>query len=417
MATLTASDPLRERIETPVSDEPKASETVAAPAKPGRAKVILPVLAVLAALGIGGAYVSGQGKETTDDAQVEGHVANVAARVSGQVKRVLVTDNQVVKAGDVLIEIDDRDVNARLAASRADLAAATATLHAAETQLALTQKSIDSNLAVARGGILQAGAAIGSSKAQVEQAKADVVAAESRFGLAKTELERSQKLLADGAVSKADFDARKARFDEAEAQLNLARSRIVGAEANVTGGAGTAESARGRMISAQTGPEQVEAAKAQVELARARVDQAKAALDTAELAKSYTQVKAEVTGTVARRTVEVGQLVSPERPLLAIVPLDDTWVVANFKEDQLAHMKAGQSVELTVDSFGSRKFAGKIESFSPGTGSRFSLLPPDNASGNFTKVVQRVPVLIRLDASPDVVLRPGMSAEVTVRTK
>lgn len=382
-----------------------------------RAKIVLLVLALSSAVGVGASMFAGQGKESTDDAQVEAHVANVAPRISGQVKRVFVVDNQLVKPGDVLVELDDRDVATRLAATRADLAAAHASLLAAETQLTLTEKSVDGNLAVARGGLVSASAQIGSSRAQVDQAKADVVAAESRSALARADFGRSQKLFADGAVSSADFDARKARLDEAEAQLTLAKARIVGAEANVANGTGSAESARGRMISAQSGPEQVAAAKAQVLLAKARVDQAKAAVDQAELSKSYTEVRATVGGTVARRTVEVGQLVSPERPLLAVVDLDDTWVVASFKEDQLRHMKAGQTVTVKVDTYGSRTFAGKVQSFSPGTGSRFSLLPPDNASGNFTKVVQRVPVIVRLDAVPDVTLRPGMSAEVVVTTK
>jgi len=405
--------------EVPSADAPEVSPAASpeATAKPSRAKKLLPVLGLVSAAVVGGLFVMGQGKETTDDAQVEAHVANVAARVPGQVKEVLVKDNQVVKPGDVLVRLDDRDAIARLAAVRADVAAAEAALLAAETQASLTEKSVDGNLAMARGGLVQAGATIGSSRAQIEQAKADGTAAESRLALARAELERSQKLHADGAIAQAELDARKTRFEEAEAQVALSKARIVSAEASLTSGAGSAEAARGRMITAKSGPEQVAAARAQVALAKARVDQAKAALEQAELAKSYTEVRATVAGTVARRTVEVGQLVSPERPLLAVVDLDDTWIVANFKEDQLKHMKEGQPVTIKVDTFGSRELHGKVESFSPGTGSRFSLLPPDNASGNFTKVVQRVPVIVRLDGPRDIVLRPGMSAEVVVTTK
>lgn len=422
MATLSAPDSLLERRldskEPAHAPEAPAAEPTAADApKPSRAKKLLPILVLGSAAVVGGLFFAGMGKESTDDAQVEAHVANVAARVPGQVKEVLVKDNQVVKAGDVLVRLDDRDANARLAAVRADVEAAEAALAAAETQLALTEKSVDGNLAMARGGLQQAGAAIGSSRAQIDQAKADVVAAESRFSLAKQELERSQKLHADGAIAQAELDARKSRFDEAEAQVAQAKARTANAEAGLANGAGTAEAARGRMITAKSGPEQVAAARAQVSLAKARVDQAKAALEQAELAKSYTEVRATVPGTVARRTVEVGQLVSPERPLLAVVDLDDTWIVANFKEDQLRHMNVGQAATVKIDTYGSRELKGKIESFSPGTGSRFSLLPPDNASGNFTKVVQRVPVLVRLDGKSDIVLRPGMSAEVTITTK
>jgi membrane fusion protein (multidrug efflux system) len=160
----------------------------------------------------------------------------------------------------------------------------------------------------------------------------------------------------------------------------------------------------------------VAAAAAQVELAQARVEQARAALEQAELNLSYTHIRSAVEGVVARRSVEPGQLVSPDRPLMAIVGLDDTWVVANFKEDQISNMQPGAVAEVEVDAFGGRTFKGHVDSLAGGTGSRFSLLPPDNASGNFTKVVQRVPVLIKLDPHPEVQLRPGLSAVATVMT-
>jgi membrane fusion protein (multidrug efflux system) len=167
---------------------------------------------------------------------------------------------------------------------------------------------------------------------------------------------------------------------------------------------------------ASTASEQLAAARAQLALAEAREQQAEAALKIAELNLSYTRVRATRRGVVSRRTVEEGQQVSPDRALMALVPLDDVWVVANFKEDQLAEMHAGQPATVSLDTYGSRKFAGHVESIAGGTGARFALLPPDNATGNFVKVVQRVPVLVRLDGHPDVELRPGMSADVTIRT-
>lgn len=385
--------------------------------KPSRAKVILPVL-IAAALGTGAiVYAMGRGKESTDDAQVEGRVSSVSARVSGQVKHVLVKDNQPVQVGDVLVELDDRDLAVRVSAAKADLAAARATLRAAETQLAVTQKTVDSSLVVAKGGITQAAALDSTTRAAIDQARADIAVAESRRTLAKLDLDRADKLLADHTVAQADYDMRKANFDQADAALSQAKARLAGAQAGITNTAGTLETARGRLISAQAGPEQVEAAQAQVELCRARVDQAQAALDQATLNLSYTQIKAETSGVVARRTVEQGQLVSPDRPLLAIVPLDDTWVVANFKEDQLEEMKPGQTAKVSIDSFPGHAFTGRVDSLAAGTGARFSLLPPDNASGNFTKVVQRVPVLVRLDDHTGLQLRPGMSASVTITTK
>jgi membrane fusion protein (multidrug efflux system) len=402
-----------ERIVT-LSEVPAPVETAVPPPKRALAKVLLPVLMGAAALGAATFYLFGRGTETTDDAQVEGHVATVAARVPGQVARVLVKDNQEVKAGDVLVELDDRDLAARLAAARADEQAARAQVRAAETQLALAETSSRSNLTVARGGLSQASALEGTTRAAIEQARADVTAAEARTGLARADLGRAQKLFDERAIAQAELDARKSAFDQADAALAQAEARHVSAEANLGNSRGSIETARGRLVAAEAGPVQVQSARAQLELAQARLAQSDAALAQAELNLSYTRVRAEVSGAVARRTVEPGQTVSPERPLMAIVALDDTWVVANFKEDQLRDMRAGQKAEVEVDAFGGRRFAGHVESFAPGTGSRFSLLPPDNASGNFTKVVQRVPVLVRLDGAPGVALRPGMSASVKI---
>jgi membrane fusion protein (multidrug efflux system) len=382
-----------------------------------RATIVLPSLAVAALAAASVAFVAGRGKETTDDAQVEGHVVSVSPRLAGQIARVFVKDNQSVREGDVLVELDDRDYLARLAAARADLAAAKAQLHAAETQLAVTTRSADSELIVARAGIAQASAVHGSSRAAIDQARADVAAAEARQRLAATDFGRTDFLFKSAAISQAQEDSAKATLDEADAALAQAQAHLASARAGLDNSAGSIESARGRLVAAQSGPEQVEAQKAQAELAQARVEQAQAALDQAELNVSYTKVKAATAGVVSRRSVEVGQTVSPDRPLLAIVPLDDTWIVANFKEDQIAQMKTGQPARVSVDTFSKHDLVGHVDSLAGGTGSRFSLLPPDNASGNFTKVVQRVPVLIRLEPQPDVTLRPGLSAAVTVFTE
>jgi membrane fusion protein (multidrug efflux system) len=359
----------------------------------------------------------GRGQETTDDAQVEAHVANVSPRVSGQVVRVLVKDNQRVQPGDVLVELDDRDAVIRLASVRADLAAARAQLHATQTQLAVTQNEMDSNLVVALGGMVQAAATTGSTQAAIAQVRADIAAAEAQRSLAATELDRTQRLVSSGALSQSLYDVRKAGLDHADATLAQAHARLASAESNLGNSAGTVQSARGRFMAAQSGPQRVEAVVAQVELAAARVDQAQAAVDQATLNQSYIRVRAEVAGVISRRTVEVGQLVSPDRPLMAIVALDDTWIVANFKEDQIADVHPGARAQISVDTFHGQTLTGHVESLSGGTGARFSLLPPDNASGNFTKVVQRLAVLIRLDPHPGVTLRPGMSAATSVFTK
>ncbi|HEV8548188.1 MAG TPA: HlyD family secretion protein [Polyangiaceae bacterium] len=392
--------------------------TPAAPAKKrSRALTILPLL-VAAAVGTGAlVYVAGHGKETTDDAQVEGHVASVAPRVAGQVQRVLVRDNQRVAAGDVLVELDDRDFAVKLSAAQADLEAAKAQLHAAETQLSVTAKTVDSNLLVARGGVTQAQAVRGTTRAAIEQARAEITAAASRQTLARAEQTRARTLFASGAVAQAELDAKQTALEQADAQLVQAQAHLTSAEANIDNSSGTLASARGRLVAAESGPEQIEAARAQVGLGRARVAQASAAVAQAELNLGYTKIRAELPGIVSRRSVEVGQLASPERPMLAIVPLDDTWVVANFKEDQIAEMRSGQPATVSIDSLAGQKLVGHVDSLASGTGARFSLLPPDNASGNFTKVVQRVPVLVRLEPHPGFELRPGLSATVTISTR
>ncbi|MEO7111144.1 MAG: HlyD family secretion protein, partial [Polyangiaceae bacterium] len=188
-------------------------------------------------------------------------------------------------------------------------------------------------------------------------------------------------------------------------------------QASTQGSTGGVILAQGRFAAADTLPQQIEVARATVALMAARVKQSESALKTAELNLSYTQIKAPRRGEISRRSVEVGQAVGPERPLLAIIPVDDTWIVANYKEDQLSKMRAGQPADLQIDAFGGRHFHGHVDSIAGGTGSRFSLLPPDNASGNFIKVVQRVPVLIRIDGDPGVALRPGMSVTTTVDTR
>jgi membrane fusion protein (multidrug efflux system) len=387
-------------------------------AKPRRAAlVVLPLLSALA-LGAGAlAFFAGSGKQSTDDAQVEGHVAYVAPHVAGQVKRVLVRDNQRVQAGEVLVELDGRDLEVRLEAARADLAAAQAALRASETQLAFTRKSVDSSLAVARGGLAQAASTRDATRAAIEQAQAALQAAESRRALSQREFTRADELFQGRVIPQSSYDTARSQLEQADAALAEADARLTSAQASRRGSSGGLESARGHVIAAESGPEQIAAAQAAVELANARVSQSRAAVDQAALNLSYTQVKAEIAGTVSRRSVEAGQMAAPERPMLALVPLDDTWVVANFKEDQIAEMKPGQAVVVRVDAYSGRKLGGHVDSLASGTGARFSLLPPDNASGNFTKVVQRVPVLIRLDAHADLELRPGLSAHATVYTE
>lgn len=388
-----------------------------APSKRPKAPLVLAGL-VLALSAVGATvWLAGRGKESTDDAFVEAHVASVAARIQGQVVKVNVKDNQLVEVGAVLVEIDDRDAKVRLTTVEADLLSAKANLSAMETQLALTEKNVDANLRQAKGGVVQASALAGSSRATIDQAKADVDAAESRRALAELELRRAERLHGDGAVAQAELDGKRALFDQSVAAVAQARAREQNAVVGITNAAGSIQTAEGRLVAAQAGPEQVEAARAAVAVAKARVAQSEAAVDQAKLNLSYTQVKAQIRGVVSRRSVEVGQTVDPSRPLMALTALDDVWVVANFKEDQIAEIRDGETATIKVDAFHGRTLNGHVDSLSGGSGARFSLLPPDNASGNFTKVVQRIPVLVRIDDKPqDLTLRPGMSTYVTIKT-
>jgi membrane fusion protein (multidrug efflux system) len=372
---------------------------------------------LIAAAGVAAViYLTRLGKERTDDAQVEAHASNVAARIAGQVKRVLVVDNQEVKPGEVLLELDDRDQQVKLADARPMLEEANAQLSLAQIQLALTEKTARANLEVAQGAIAQAAAVTGSTAAQIDQARADIAGATARKQLTRLERERAERLRATGAATQAEIDTRVTADSEADAAIALAQARLTSALANRSNSSGTEASAHGRLLAAQTVDEQVALSRAQVALAQARVDRARAAVDRAELELAYTRVHAEIGGKITKRMVEPGQLVSPERALMAIVDLGDTWVVANLKETQLADVRPGQPVDIEIDSF-SGKLTGHVDSIAPGTGSRFSLLPPENATGNFIKVTQRVPVKIKLDDRGGRQLLPGMSADVTIHTR
>jgi membrane fusion protein, multidrug efflux system len=387
------------------------------PRRPRRApRIMLGMFA--GALLVGGAFwVVNRGRESTDDAQVEGHIVSISVRTPGQLSRVLVTDNQLVKQGEPLVELDLDELKARLNVARADRMAAEAALALAQTQLVLTERTTLAGIRQARGGVSLAVSGVTSSKAQLEQAQADIATAESRQQLAAKELTRVQRLFAESTVSQAELDARQAAADQATAGLDLARARFDSTRATISGNYGGVEQAQGRLIAALTAPQQRDAAHAQVRLTEARVEQARASERLAEINLSYGVVRAPVTGIVSRKNAEVGSLVSPERPIMALIPLDDVWIVANFKEDQLGAMKAGQAASVAIDTYANRKFLGRVESIAAGTGARFALLPPDNATGNFVKVVQRVPVRISVEQQPGLTLRPGMSATVTVRVE
>ena len=415
-ATTTALRDHTPREVPPLPPEPSASVSVRPGFHQRRSTQVFAGLVALAAVGALGAWIFGRGKESTDDAQIEGRVVSVSPRVSGQVEKVLVVDNQSVKQGDLLVQLDTRDLDAKLSSARADLESARAGLGSAQVSLKLTEVNSAASLRQARGGLTQASSGVQATRSALAQAKAEVESAEAANRLAESDWVRAQDLAKAEAIARADLDARRARMEQARAALDQAQARLSSTEANLASSGGGLTTAQGRLAAAETAPDQVKAAEVAVQAAQARLDQAQAAYDLAALDRSYAEVRAPVDGVVSRRTVEQGQLVSPDRPMMALVPLRDVWVVANFKEDQIGDMRPGQKVAVRVDTYGRRDFPGHVESLAGASGARFALLPPDNASGNFVKVVQRVPVLIRLEQLPEVPLRPGMSATVTVRT-
>ena len=373
------------------------------------------------------------GRETTDDAQVDAHVAQISARVSGTVLRVLVKDNQPAEANATLVEIDPRDYQIAVDKAKAELLDAEAAAQAAQSNVPITSTAAAGNVTSAQNSIDQAEAGINEAEKGIEAARARLAAASSRVReveanstRATRDVERLKGLLAKDEVSQQQYDAAVAAAEGQRAAVETAKSQVLEAETGIR----TAESrlvqaksavktAQAGLRSAQTGPEQVAAIRARAAAAEAHAQQARAVLAQAELNLQHAAVKAPVAGIISRKSVEVGQNVQAGQPLMAIIPLDEVWVTANFKETQLQHMRPGQKATLKVDAIGGREFTGHVDSMAAATGARFSLLPPENATGNFVKVVQRVPVKIVLEPGqdPDHLLRPGLSVEPTVYTK
>jgi membrane fusion protein, multidrug efflux system len=387
----------------------------------------------LLALGAGVWAWSTSGRESTDDAQVDAHLTQMAARVGGTVTKVAVDDNQLVEAGALLIELDPRDYQVAVDKARAELADAEATAIAAHSTVPITSTTAASNVTTARGGITQAQGGVAASETEIEAARARIVSAQARLREAEAnaaksarDVERLRGLLAKDEVSRQMFDATSATADAQKATVDSARSQVAEAEAGLRVAESKLAQARAgeqqahaELQTAQTGPSQVAATRARASAAEARVQQFRAALAQAELNLQYATVKAPVRGIVSKKGINVGQVVQAGQPLLAIVQIDDVWVTANYKETQLKAMRPGQRAVISVDAYGGREYKGKVDSIAGATGARFSLLPPENATGNFVKVVQRVPVKIVLDPGqdPEHLLRPGMSVTPTVYLK
>jgi len=397
-----------------------------------RVRILIGVV-VLVAIGVGVWWWIAAGRESTDDAQVDAHITPIASRVGGTVLHVPVEPNQEVEAGAVLVEIDKRDYEVALERARAELADAEAAAVAAKASVPITSTTASSNVTTARGGVEQADASYLEAQQAVEVARTRLSTAQARereaaanATKASRDVERLNPLLAKDEIAQQQFDAavaaaaaNKAATESAQAQVKEAELGIRVAESRLAqAGVGRQQASAG-LKTAQTAPEQVTASRARADAADAKVRQNKAMVKQAELNLEYTTVKAPIKGIVSRKSVETGQVIQPGQPLMTIIPLDRVWVTANFKETQLANMRPGQRVKIEVDAYDGREFSGKVESLAAATGSRFSLLPPDNATGNYVKVVQRVPVRILLDEGqdPEQLLRPGMSVVPTVYTR
>jgi len=389
------------------------------------------VLIVFAAVALGGVslwrYFNTY--ETTDDAQIDGHINAISGRISGNVIDIRAEDEQFVNAGDVLVRLDPKDYEVALEKAEADLRDAEAALESSRTDVPITSVNTASQLKTAKSSRDDATAFLAGSQrqltaaqARLESAQALVREAEANYQKASDDQKR-YKLLVDkneiprqqydtaastAAAAQADVDARRAAVREAEQNIVVAQTAIDQANQRIA-------QADAAVQAANTAPQQVAVSEARAKSALAQVAQRKALVDQAKLNLSYCTIVAPVTGIVGKKTVELGQNITPGQQLMAVVPLDDIWVTANFKETQLTHMKPGQKVRVEVDAYG-RTYTGKIVAVGGASGSRFSVIPPENATGNYVKVVQRIPVRINLDAgqNSDHQLRPGMSVDPKV---
>jgi membrane fusion protein (multidrug efflux system) len=388
---------------------------------------------LLLALVAVGFWWHSRNRVSTDDAEVDGHIAPVSAKISGSVLEVLVNDNQLVKAGDVLVRIDPRDFQAKVDQQRAALALAESQARAAQVAVPLTREttqsgtsSVSAVLASAEAQATQASlAAQQAATSDLSYARSNLAAAEASNEKAQADLARMRPLVAKVEISQQQFDSYVAAAKVAGAQLKAAQDRVESAQqaaansrAASQGAQARVEQARAELAQSRANQQQVQVSAAQAASAAARVREAQANLAAAELDLSYTTIVAPMHGAVTKKSVEVGQIVQPGQGLMAIIPLKDVWVTANFKETDLADVHAGQKAEVKVDMYG-RTIEGTVDSIAGGTGGRMSLLPPENATGNFVKVVQRVPVKIVIDSGlpADVTLPLGMSVVPTVRLK
>ncbi len=388
------------------------------PAKPSARRLAIGAVVLALLIAAAGWWWQARKYEQTDDAQVDGNIYPISARIAGQLSAVNVEEGQFVKAGTVLAVIDSRDYEIAAERARAEYDDAFAEASAAGLLVPVTRTGSTSEISSAEAELERAQTEIAVAEKRVEQARAKLTEAKATAKTVNADLQRYGKLISKQEISQQEYD-------RAAAAANVANAGVSGAEAAVTSAEEQVNQARARvresaanLENARISPKNIAAAVARAKSAEAKVGRAHASLERAELELGYTRIVAPVDGIIGRRAAQVGQNVQPGEDLMAVVPLNDIWITANYKEDQLALMRSGQDVSIDVDAYG-REWRGKVTSIGGATGARYSLLPPENATGNYVKVVQRIPVRIDLtgDANKQGLLRPGMSVVPKVRVR
>jgi membrane fusion protein (multidrug efflux system) len=401
-------------------NQPDAVEEIEIEQPKSRRKGIIVVVLLVVVLVAVGLWWRSTFTEDTDDAQVNGHLIQVSARVGGQVAKVDVEENQVVKAGDVIAELDPRDYQVAVENAEAALASAQANAAAANVNVPITTVNTGSSLTSAGADVSGTMAGIEQAQKQLEAAHARVAQAQANSTKAQADLVRYKPLVEKDVISKQQYDAAVAAADASKAAVADAKANEQAASDGVKVARERQTGAQAQFKFAQTGPQQVAAQSARAKQALAQVQQAQAQLDQAKLNLSYTKIVAPTAGIITRKSVEINQNVGPGQNLTTLVSLEGLWITANFKETQLLHMSAGQPVDIEVDATG-KTYHGKVTQIGGATGSVLSLFPPENATGNYVKVVQRVPVRIDFtdlaSEDPNHALRPGLSVEPKVRVK
>ncbi|MGD0957648.1 MAG: HlyD family secretion protein [Candidatus Acidiferrales bacterium] len=382
-----------------------------------RARLLLVIVAIVLVVGAIFAWRYFSSYESTDDAQVDGHLMPLSARISGYISKVNVDDNQYVQAGAVLVEIDPRDYQTALDQARAALADSQAAARSLNIDVPVTSVSTTSQISSSEADVANAQAGIAAARQQYDAAQAQLLQAQANSQKAQNDLVRYKQLVDKQEISQQLYDQAVAAAASGTASVDAARANASAAEQQVTQAVARLAQAQAAWRSSQTGPQQVASTRARALSAEAAVQEKQAALEQAELNLQYTKIVAPVDG-VVMKSVEVGMNVQPGQQLLTIVPLNDVWVTADFKETQLKNMRPGQRAEIELDANG-RTYKGHVDSVAGSSGARLSLLPPENATGNYVKVVQRVPVKIVLEPgqNSDHYLRLGMSVEPKVYVK